>query len=39
VPTAFTADSGDEVADLVDEHDRVIGQAAHREIRARKLLR
>lgn len=31
-------DPGDELADLVDENDNVIGRASRREIRARKLL-
>jgi 8-oxo-dGTP pyrophosphatase MutT (NUDIX family) len=32
------ADPGDELVDLVDELDRVVGQATRREVRRRKLL-
>jgi isopentenyldiphosphate isomerase len=31
-------DPGDELLDVVDEQDRVVGQATRREVRARKLL-
>lgn len=31
-------DPGDELLDVVDEHDRVIGQATRREVRRRRLL-
>jgi 8-oxo-dGTP pyrophosphatase MutT (NUDIX family) len=37
---AYTAgvDSGDEIVDLVDDHDRVIGTVTRREMRAERLL-
>jgi isopentenyldiphosphate isomerase len=31
-------DPGDELLDLVDEHDRVVGHATRREVRRRRLL-
>ncbi|HEY6708773.1 MAG TPA: NUDIX hydrolase, partial [Actinomycetota bacterium] len=31
-------DPGDELLDVVDEQDRVVGQATRREVRARRLL-
>jgi 8-oxo-dGTP pyrophosphatase MutT (NUDIX family) len=31
-------DPGDEILDVVDEHDRVVGRASRREVRGRRLL-
>jgi hypothetical protein len=35
---ADAIDPGDEILDVVDEHDRVVGRASRREVRARRLL-
>jgi 8-oxo-dGTP pyrophosphatase MutT (NUDIX family) len=35
---ADAIDPGDEILDVVDERDRVVGQASRREVRARRLL-